>query len=148
MAQFPVIRPDRRIRQNGRGLAYRLPFWQRDCGLLLRKSIDCLEPAERFLPGRHFSPYTNEVKDKVFCLSRTEEYLLSDEAKKCKPTEYCRSKGVDTYENGNCKWWWHRESGLQQEDTPVYSGATIWYRRYWIADKQAVRPALWINLDA
>lgn len=100
----------------------------------------------------------NATTDKVFLLSinEVEKYFNSDEARKCAPTAYAKAQGAytsDIYKTASgaatC-WWWLRSPGSTQYsaayvsyDGSVYSSG---YNVYHALD--AVRPALWINLDS
>lgn len=100
----------------------------------------------------------NATTDKVFLLSinEVEKYFNSDEARKCAPTAYAKAQGAytsDIYKTASgaatC-WWWLRSPGLTQHSAAhvnifgsVYcAGHNVNY------DYDAVRPALWINLDS
>jgi len=99
----------------------------------------------------------NATQDKVFLVSITEanKYFKSEEARKCAPTDYAIARGVytsDRYKTGSratC-WWWLRSVGSSQDraalvpdvgDVNVF-GYYVDYVNY------AVRPALWITLNA
>ena len=92
------------------------------------------------------------ARDKVFLISISEakKYFVSSTARQCKPTEYAKAQGayVDS-SSGNC-WWWLRSPGddrlyasLVDEDGDVYD-----YGFYVSDDLEAVRPAMWIDLNA
>lgn len=100
----------------------------------------------------------NATTDKVFLLSinEVEKYFNSDEARKCAPTAYAKAQGAytsDIYKTASgaatC-WWWLRSPGLYQNyaasvnnhGSVLYIGNTVNY------GNDAVRPALWINLDS
>ena len=100
----------------------------------------------------------NATTDKVFLLSinEVEKYFNSDEARKCAPTAYAKAQGAytsDSYKTASgaatC-WWWLRSPGSHQnyaafvfhDGSVCYNGAYVNY------DDDAVRPALWINLDS
>lgn len=100
----------------------------------------------------------NATTDKVFLLSinEVEKYFNSDEARKCAPTAYAKAQGAytsDSYKTASgaatC-WWWLRSPGYTQSyaasvamyGSVNYSGNLVNY----VID--AVRPALWINLDS
>lgn len=100
----------------------------------------------------------NATTDKVFLLSinEVEKYFNSDEARKCAPTAYAKAQGAytsDIYKTASgaatC-WWWLRSPGCNQynaanvlNDGSVHCTGLIVY-----TDIDAVRPALWINLDS
>ncbi len=98
------------------------------------------------------------TKDKVFLLSITEvnKYFGSDSARECEATAYAEAQGAD---NGNC-WWWLRSPGRDRNlaagvnrggDVGEY-GSFVGYHRtedgYIFYGSNAVRPALWIDLNS
>ena len=110
----------------------------------------------------------NATTDKVFLLSinEVEKYFNSDEARKCAPTAYAKAQGAytsDSYKTASgaatC-WWWLRSPGLSQYSAAsVRYDGSVNYRGYDVGsvnyggdyvdgDSDAVRPALWINLDS
>ena len=102
-------------------------------------------------PGYSTNP-GNATQDQVFLLSITEanKYFNSDSARQCKPTEYADAGGayVDS-SNDNC-WWWLRSPGnLQDTAASVYSGGDVNENGSIVSnDIDAVRPALWIDLNS
>lgn len=100
-------------------------------------------------PDRSTNP-GNATQDKVFLLSIPEvnRYFTSDGAKKCQPTAYAKQQCFSMFDNGFC-WWWLRSPGYRQDyaasvfiDGGVYESGS-----YVFDDDNAVRPALWINLN-
>ena len=100
----------------------------------------------------------NATTDKVFLLSinEVEKYFNSDEARKCAPTAYAKAQGAytsDSYKTASgaatC-WWWLRSPGNNQLNAAhVYRGGSVYCTGSPVnADNDAVRPALWINLDS
>lgn len=100
----------------------------------------------------------NATTDKVFLLSinEVEKYFNSDEARKCAPTAYAKAQGAytsDIYKTASgaatC-WWWLRSPGdIQGSAASVSNGGSVSYFGYIVNyDYDAVRPALWINLDS
>ena len=93
----------------------------------------------------------NATTDKVFLLSIDEanKYFSSDSARQCKPTAYAAANGAYERDSGNC-WWWLRSPGSYQEyAADVYDGGYVGcYGRSVNYAFIAVRPALWIDLDA
>ena len=100
----------------------------------------------------------NATTDKVFLLSinEVEKYFNSDEARKCAPTAYAKAQGAYTSDSfktasgaATC-WWWLRSPGsLQTYAADVYTdGSVNYYGSSVRHDTDAVRPALWINLDS
>lgn len=100
----------------------------------------------------------NATTDKVFLLSinEVEKYFNSDEARKCAPTAYAKAQGAytsDIYKTASgaatC-WWWLRSPGLTQTSAAsVFNVGSVYYCGHSVLyDYDAVRPALWINLDS
>jgi tetratricopeptide (TPR) repeat protein len=100
----------------------------------------------------------NATTDKVFLLSinEVEKYFNSDEARKCAPTAYAKAQGAytsDIYKTASgaatC-WWWLRSPGTGQSLAAyVSNGGSVSCSGYTVNyDFDAVRPALWINLDS
>ena len=100
----------------------------------------------------------NATTDKVFLLSinEVEKYFNSDEARKCAPTAYAKAQGAytsDSYKTASgaatC-WWWLRSPGFTQSCAAlVYIGGSVLCNGYGVLNAHdAVRPALWINLDS
>lgn len=92
----------------------------------------------------------NPTQDKVFLLSISEanRYFSYDSARQCKPTVYAKEQGVYAGSNGFC-WWWLRSPGNNQgyatditKDGHVRASGEIVNM-----GNQAVRPALWIELE-
>ena len=93
----------------------------------------------------------NAMQDQVFLLSITEanKYFSSDSARQCKPTDYAVANGACESDSGNC-WWWLRSPGYTQDvAASVYSGGDVYEYGYGVGlDRNAVRPALWIDLNS
>ena len=100
----------------------------------------------------------NATTDKVFLLSinEVEKYFNSDEARKCAPTAYAKAQGAytsDSYKTASgaatC-WWWLRSPGFNQLYAARVSndGSVGYFGDHVLDDTDAVRPALWINLDS
>ena len=100
----------------------------------------------------------NATTDKVFLLSinEVEKYFNSDEARKCAPTAYAKAQGAytsDIYKTASgaatC-WWWLRSPGNSQTHAAsVHNHGSVYYTGYLVNyAHDAVRPALWINLDS
>lgn len=92
----------------------------------------------------------NDTKDKVFLLSITEvnKYFNSDSVRQCKSTNYAEATGAYTKAR-NCLWWL-RSPGFRQRSA---AGVNVVGDVLEDGDTVdlvicAVRPALWINLDA
>lgn len=101
----------------------------------------------------------NDTEDKVFLLSIREvsRYLGSEKGRECVPTDYAIVQGAlasDEYSasgRATCVWWL-RSLGHESIDAPVVfnDGFVNNYDNYGIYvndGHNAVRPALWINLD-
>ena len=93
----------------------------------------------------------NATQDQAFLLSITEanKYFSSDSARQCKPTDYAVANGARKSDSGFC-WWWLRSPGINQNiAADVYSNGEVYEHGYSVNnDANAVRPALWINLDS
>ena len=92
----------------------------------------------------------NDTLDKVFLLSigEAEKYFSSDDARKCKLTDYALSKKKDCDNADNC-WWWLRSPGWDQDDASCVScdGEIGPTGNGVHCDFYDIRPALWINLN-
>ena len=77
------------------------------------------------------------TKDKIFLLSIDEvnQYFSTDSSKIC------------PY-NGDAFWWWLRSPGYDQDDAAVVDDEGSVYGDNVDESNNAVRPALWINLDS
>lgn len=94
----------------------------------------------------------NETQDQVFLLSIKEvnRYLKKDKVRQCQPTDYAVAKGVFAYSaNDNCRWWL-RSPGYSQLDAAYVSvdGGVVENGHVVDYDTDAVRPALWIDLNS
>jgi len=94
----------------------------------------------------------NATQDQVFLLSITEvnKYFSSDGARQCKPTNYANANGEDVKgSNGNC-WWWLRSPGSYQCCAAYVhiGGDVVGSGLPAHDDTDAVRPAMWIDLNA
>lgn len=94
----------------------------------------------------------NTTQDQVFLLSITEvyKYFSFDSARQCKPTEYAVARGASVNIFIGNYWWWLRSPGDSQgyaalvgSDGYVREHGDVVYR-----DSNAVRPALWIDLNS
>ncbi|MBQ5968730.1 MAG: hypothetical protein IJL52_01270 [Clostridia bacterium] len=100
----------------------------------------------------------NNTQDKVFLLSIGEVsmYFSSDETRKCAPTAYAIEHGAwasdsNTTIGGTAAcWWWLRSPGsLPYGAANVIDYGSVNSRGYSVAfSNYAVRPAMWITLDA
>ena len=93
----------------------------------------------------------NATQDQVFLLSITEvnKYFSSDSARQCKPTDYAVANGAWENDSGNCCWWL-RSPGISQIDAAAVldDGAVFELGDYVLNVDNAVRPALWIDLNS
>lgn len=92
------------------------------------------------------------TQDKVSLLSIQEanKYFSSDSARQCAATDYAVANGAYVNsDNGNC-WWWLRSPGLYQFLAAYVrsGGGLVESGDYVNGSDDAVRPALWINLDS
>lgn len=98
----------------------------------------------------------NNTLDKVFLLSYQEasKYFADDEARKCAPTDYAIKNNAYTSSNyevdgrSTC-WWWLRSPG-SSASRAAYVGTVggLGGDNYVSHDDNAVRPALWVNLES
>mgnify|MGYP004582251085 CR=1 FL=1 len=91
----------------------------------------------------------NATQDQVFLLSITEanKYFGSDSARQCKPTDYAVANGAWEINSGNCCWWL-RSPGCTQHIAAVVDSGVVDEDRLGVNSyHDAVRPALWVNID-
>ena len=90
--------------------------------------------------------------DKLFLLSIMEanKYFYSDSARKCQATAYAKERGSNTDTNLDTCWWWLRTPGSDSGNAAYgYGlGSIDDYGKHVDLKSGAVRPALWISLDA
>lgn len=108
--------------------------------------------------------YFDAAENQVFLLSIAEanKYFSSSGSRSCKATAYCYEQGAYTTEKGLC-WWWLRSPGddpllaaaVQNSGSIDYMGLAVstsanLFRGPDMVESIncAVRPALWIDLDA
>ncbi|MBO5417767.1 MAG: TIR domain-containing protein [Clostridia bacterium] len=94
----------------------------------------------------------NATQDQVFLLSiiEAEKYFYSESIRQCEPTDYAVARGVyANSDNGNC-WWWLRSPGEYQNTAAIVGNfGGIRERGFVVLNSgNAVRPALWIDLNA
>lgn len=92
----------------------------------------------------------NTTQDRVFLLSiiEVEKYFSSDNARQCKATEHAIVNGSNN-SDGNCLWWLRSPASYQYRAARVDGDGDI--REYGsnVYDSgTAVRPAMWIDLNA
>lgn len=89
--------------------------------------------------------------DQIFLLNINEavNYFKSKEDRKIQATPYAKSKGLFVSDNG-CSWWWLRSSGnVQNYAADVdYGGDVDFYGSSASIGKNAVRPAMWVDIIA
>ncbi|MBQ3489268.1 MAG: toll/interleukin-1 receptor domain-containing protein [Clostridia bacterium] len=93
---------------------------------------------------------SKETQDKIFLFSIFEahKYFLNNESRKCKPTAFAQANGAWSSSEGNCRWWlrsivsYHNAAYVLSHGTILESGLSV------DSDSSAVRPALWIDLNA
>ncbi len=104
-----------------------------------------MNPAYSTNPG-------NATQDQVFLLSITEvnKYFSSDDARRCKSTDYAVANGAYVNSsNGNCVWWLRSPGYGQGFAAYVISGGDVDVYGYYVGGvDSAVRPALWIDLNS
>ena len=102
-----------------------------------------------------------DTQDKIWLLSReeVEKYFSSKESRKAPPTAYAVVQGAhqdsgdqSQYKvNGEgCCWWWLRSPGYYSDTASVVGrgGSLSSYEDYYVyIAYNAVRPALWLDLD-
>jgi len=94
----------------------------------------------------------NATQDQVFLFSIAEanKHFNSDDARQCAPTNYAVANGAYKSSGGNC-WWWLRSPGSYQVGAARVSTVGDVYEFGYVVDGgvgAAVRPALWIDLNA
>lgn len=92
------------------------------------------------------------TQDQVFLLSIPEEnkYFNSASARQCKPTDYAVANGAHiNSSNGNCYWWLRSPGYGKNRAAGVLSDGDVYEAGYYVnIVDNAVRPALWIDLNA
>lgn len=98
-------------------------------------------------------PRGNATADKVFLLSITEveKYFISDESKKCVPTDYAIANNAYIYREGElttCYWWLRAPGDSQNFAACVNADGSIRYSGCHIdSDDIGVRPAMWVSVE-
>lgn len=94
----------------------------------------------------------DDTKNKVFLLSISEvfKYFRTNSASQCTATDYAVANGVYTFsDHDNCCYWWLRSPGRYDSQVAmVCSNGEVSFGGYSVNLACAVRPAMWINLDA
>jgi len=91
------------------------------------------------------------TKDRVFLLSITEayKYFSSDRARQCQPTDYAGANGAWVDKSGNCEWWLRSPGAGTNFAAKFFTDGDLAEAGENVReDDNAVRPALWINLNA
>lgn len=90
------------------------------------------------------------TQDRVFLLSITQanDYFKSDRERVCNPTDLAVARGAWENPDGNC-WWWLRSPGKTQDAAAAVFGDGDIYESGDDTgnDNNAVRPALWMELN-
>ena len=121
-------------------------FTDKEKSLILTVTVSAGEnPSFNSNPG-------NPTQDKIFLLSISEanKYFASSAARECKPTEYAKMQGAYTDTSiVNC-WWWLRSPGLIQLYASYVAiiGFIDEFGLDVASNSGAVRPAMWIDLNA
>ena len=103
---------------------------------------------------KHDTDPGNATQDQVFLLSinEVEKYFNSDEARKCAPTAYAKAQRAstsDTYKTATCGWWLRSSGDGQTYPVQVDSDGDVKeYAGIVYTDNNAVRPAMWIDLNS
>ena len=89
----------------------------------------------------------NFTKDMIFLLSdsETREYLPANKEKRCQLTEYAIKQGAA--HTNESAWWWLRSPGGNNSSASYVKGETIYKYGRDVNGSDAVRPALWIDLN-
>ena len=93
----------------------------------------------------------NATQDQVFMISITEvaKYFGSDSTRQCKPTDYAIANGADVNNaNGNIFWWLRSPGYAQIRAALVETSGEVIVGGFRVYDFAAVRPAMWIDLNA
>ncbi len=108
----------------------------------------CLQnPGNMFDAGKIYrTEGGNPTSDKVFILSEEEFYKYSF-PKEGQATEYAKSRGVHTANNGNCLYWVRKPGSMQNEAMLVDKYGSIWVPDRVNSYNRGVRPAMWVSLE-
>lgn len=87
----------------------------------------------------------NDTTDKLFCLSIDEAntYFSSSADRKAELTKYASGRTV-------YNWWWLRSPGGESDAAKaiVNGNGTVTTGGNWVDNNDAVRPAMWVSIDA
>lgn len=95
----------------------------------------------------------NATVDKVFLLSITEveKYFISDESKKCIPTNYTMASDAYIYgedELITCYWWLRSPGDSQNAAACVKTDGSIRYYGYHVDSSDiGIRPTMWVSIE-
>lgn len=98
-------------------------------------------------------PRGNATADKVFLLSITEveKYFISDESKKCVPTDYAIANNAYIYREGElttCYWWLRAPGDSQNFAACVNADGSIRYYGYDVDSSDiGIRPTMWVSVE-
>jgi len=90
------------------------------------------------------------TEDKIFLLSIEEanKYFWYDELRRCLPTTYAKANGAWTSETGYCYWWLRTPGDTQWDAAAIFAQGGIHEEGNHVNNPEnAVRPAMWIELD-
>ena len=92
----------------------------------------------------------NNTEDKIFLLSYAEagECFGSDSDRCCEPTAYAKAQGAGGFLSENCSWWLRSPGSHEEYVAHVSSTGSLDYTFGSFSNTDAVRPALWINLES
>ncbi len=98
-------------------------------------------------PDYKTDPGSN-TEDRIFLLSipEVERYFGSDNARKCEGTAYCYAQGVHKNYDGFCEWWLRSPGKYCNSAAFVYEDGSAREGSYGASSREAIRPALWIDL--
>lgn len=93
-------------------------------------------------------PGCESTIDSVFCLSidESEHYFSSNSSRKCRPTDYAVSRGVER-EDGHYAWYWLRSPGKHEYfASRIYADGSVNFNGYYVQyEGVSVRPAMMIS---
>lgn len=90
------------------------------------------------------------TQDQIFLLSIQEavDYFWYDDARRCLPTTYAKANGAWTSETGYCYWWLRTPGDTQWDAAAIFAQGGIHEEGNDVNNPEnAVRPAMWIDLD-
>ncbi len=112
---------------------------------------DCAFSEENEKNSVILSVESETLNDKIFLLSEDEvyKYLPIDSDRVGFVTSYATMKGAQSNNDGSC-WWWLRDSARTSLHTKVvlFDGKISDNGQLVTDDDNAVRPAMWINLES